>query len=499
MKRSGGALLSSILIDRQSKKKINTQIYMGIRQIILTGGLTAGERLPASRTLAKELNVSRTTIINALDRLISEGVLEARSGAGTFVSEVMSMGRPTLQKTTALQEEAASSEPPKISDMMETALPHLASREELPRKPHAFITGLPALDDFPMAQWARLSSKHWRGNRSEIMGYGKPYGLNQLRQAISTHVNASRGIQCEAEQIFITGGAQHAFQLIGNMLLNSGDKVWIENPGAIGARNSLIANGAKLVPVEVDEKGISVEDGMHQAPDFRLAFVTPSHQQPLSVIMGLRRRFALLKAAEKADAWIIEDDYDSEFHFEGQPLPTLKSVDTAGRVIYVGTFSKTLFPSLRTGFIISPPRLVPVFQQGFNTFQAGVPTNSQATIAEFMDEGFFATHIRRMRGIYAARYQALIYSADEFLSDILDVQPTQSGLHTVGYLKSGLNENDVTLVLAREGITVRPLDAYCLKPIRKKGLVLGFGAVTPAVIKSRVKAIAGIVGPLISK
>ncbi len=492
MKHSGGALLTSIQIDQNSARNISTQIYMGIRDIILTGGVVAGERLPASRTLAKELGVSRTTVINSLDRLMSEGLLEARSGAGTFVSDVMNSERPAPSTPAASVSNVGTFATPLLSHSLKQALPNLALRTSLPSEASSFVTGLPDLATFPMAQWARLMSKHWRGDRGEVMGYGHPFGQEELRRAIASHVNASRGIQCDPSQIFITAGAQQAFHLISSMLLNSGDKVWIENPGAIGARNSFISCGADLVPVEVDNQGISVADGLAKAPDFRLAFVTPSHQQPLSVVMSLRRRFALLKAVDQANAWVVEDDYDSEFYFGGQPLPTLKSVDTIGRVIYVGTFSKTLFPSLRIGFILSPPGLVEYFEKLSASSLQGIPTSLQMTVADFMNEGHFATHVRRMRGIYAERYEALMEASTKHLSGLLDVQETQSGLHTVGYLDSRADEAEITKALLRKGITANGIGRHCIAPIKKKGLALGFGTVRPEAIHSCVRTLATV-------
>lgn len=488
MKYSGGALLSSIIIDKYSNKKISTQIYMGLRAIILSEGLKAGERLPASRTLAKDLAVSRTTIVNAVERLISEGLLEARRGAGTYVSRVMREERPSPARP--VQKGAhCNSVPVKLSNAMARALPDLIARKRLARRPHPFITGLPALDEFPMAQWAKLCAKNLRAKQGELMDW-HPCGLGRLRRAISSHINASRGIQCGAEQIFITGGAQHAFQLIGNMLLNAGDKVWLENPGAIGARNSFIAAGAEIVAVGVDTQGIVVEAGLAKAPAFKIAFVTPSHQQPLGVVMDLERRFALLKAAEDAEAWVVEDDYDSEFHYQGHPLPTLKSVDTTDRVIYVGTFSKSLFPSLRIGFIISPLRLVDAFAQSFNAFQPGIPTHTQAIIADFMDEGYFATHIRRMRNIYSERYRALLEYSDRRLSRHFDIQPTKSGLHTVGYFKHEVDEIRLSCALREKGVSAVPVNRYCISKIAKKGFTLGFGSVSAREIKKGVEIMA---------
>lgn len=262
-----------------------------------------------------------------------------------------------------------------------------------------------------MAQWARLMAKHWRADRTEVMGYGEPSGHAGLRRAIAGHLRSNRGIPCEADEIFIVGGAQQAFHLVGSVLLDPGDRVWFENPGAIGARNSLLACGADLVPVPVDREGLRVDDGLALARDFRLAFVTPSHQQPLGHIMSLERRFALLSAAEQAGAWIVEDDYDGEFFFGRRPLPTLKSVDRTGLVIYVGTFSKSLFPSLRLGFMLVPGDLVETFRRVAAAFVPGVPSSIQAAVAEFIDEGHFATHIRRMRRIYQERHGALCEAA----------------------------------------------------------------------------------------
>ena len=256
-------------------------------------------------------------------------------------------------------------------------------------------------------------------------------------------------------------------------------------PAPLAPRNSFIAGGAEVIPVGVDRQGIIVEQGLQKAPAFKIAFVTPSHQQPLGVVMALERRFALLKAAEDAEALIVEDDYDSEFHYDGHPLPTLKSVDTTDRVIYVGTFSKSLFPSLRIGFIISPLRLIKAFEQIFNAFQPGIPTHAQAVVADFMDEGYFATHIRRMRNIYSARYQALVEYSDRYLSNHFDIQLTKSGLHTVGYFRHEVDEIRLSHVLRERGVTVLPLSRYCIKKIDKKGFTLGFGAVPAQEIKKR--------------
>lgn len=483
MKTNAGALLSSLRIDRGSDRKIGIQLYMGLKEILLSGGASPGERLPATRTLAKEIGVSRTTVIDAIDRLTAEGLLEARVGAGTFVSRALSGRRVAAPAAPAISATAVA---PRLSHAATHAQRLFAPRSWLPHKSQAFITALPALDLFPMAHWARLSARHWRAGREAVMGYGHPSGFQGLRQAVATHLNGARGIKCDPEQVIIVSGAQQAFFLIGALLLNPGDHVWFENPGAIGARNAFVASGARIVPVEVDGEGLSVADGLRKAPHFRIAFATPSHQQPLGHVMSLTRRLALLRAADDADALIVEDDYDGEFYYGGQPQPPLKSIDTQDRVIYVGTFSKSLFPSLRLGFILVPGGLVDTFAEVSASWLSGVPTATQAIVTDFMNEGLFATHIRLMRRAYKARHDALIEAAAD-LSDRIAVQPASSGFHTVGFLADGADEDAIVAGAREKGIIVAPLSRYCMTPIARKGLVLGFGGVTPEEIRRGVR------------
>ncbi|GGA09599.1 MocR-like pyridoxine biosynthesis transcription factor PdxR [Neptunicoccus cionae] len=488
MKQQAGALLSSIRIERGSDRKISVQLYMGLREIILTGGLEAGKRLPASRTLAKEIGVSRTTVIDAIDRLVSEGMLVSRVGAGTYVSDVLAPPQTNAQQRDAPKDEQAE---PQLSHRFTVALDSFAPRQRLPHKSQAFITALPALEAFPMTHWARISARHLRGNRDEMMGYGPPQGLDRLRRSIASHLNAARGIRCRPEQIFITSGAQQAFSVIGRVLLNNGDKVWYENPGAIGAGNALVANGARLVPVPVDGDGLDVEQGLQLAPDFRLAFVTPSHQQPLGHVMSLPRRLALLEAAKAANAMIVEDDYDGEFHFSDRVQPALKSIDTQDRVIYVGTFSKTLFPSVRLGFILSPGSLVPVFDQVFTSWISGPSTATQAIVSDFMDEGQFATHIRMMRRLYKARYDVLIEAANSLPSSIR-VQQTRSGFHTTAYLDPCVDAGALVEQAKGRNVITAPLARYCLAPVEQNALVLGFGSAKPDGIQAGLKILSGL-------
>ncbi|MBN8892835.1 MAG: GntR family transcriptional regulator [Rhodospirillales bacterium 70-18] len=497
VKRAGGALLLAISLDHASPRPISTQLYVALRELMLSGRIAAKARLPASRALARDLGVSRTTVIEAFERLAAEGLVESRVGAGTFVSEVLDAERP--RQPSAQGTSPPARQPPRLSRAMDWAVSRFSDRPRLPHSPRAFVTGLPAFDSFPMAQWARLAAKHWRGGREDVMGYGAPCGYAPLREAIAAHLRANRGIACTGEQIFIVGGAQQAFNLVGTVLLNPGDQVWFENPGAIGARNSLLACGAELVPVPVDRDGLQVEEGLRRAPRFRLVFVTPSHHQPLGHILSLERRFALLRSAEQAGAWIVEDDYDGEFCFGRRPVATLKSIDRTGLVIYVGTFSKSLFPALRLGFMLVPPSLVETMGRVSAAFVQGVPSSVQATVAEFIEEGHFATHIRRMRRIYEERHDALCDAAARELGGLLAVARAESGLHTIGYLPAHVSEVAAARAAEARGVIVSPLARFCIAPVAANGLVLGFGGIPPAEIRAGMaelgQALHGLLKP----
>ncbi|NVK32880.1 MAG: PLP-dependent aminotransferase family protein [Rhodobacteraceae bacterium] len=483
MKHAAGLLLSAIKLDRESKKSVSVQLYLGLRAIILSGGLRPGERLPATRTLAQEIGVSRTTVIDAIDRLVSEGMLVSKVGSGTFVSGTLESQQLRVQEAPSKPVEY---EKPRLSYTINHAEKAFAPRAWLPHRARAFVTALPALDAFPLAHWARISSRQMRSDRGEVMGYGQPKGYQPLRRAIAMHLSALKGVNCDPEQIFITSGAQHAFSLIAKLLLNPGDRVWMENPGASGARNAFLSEGAELMPISIDDEGLVVKEGLRKAPHFRLAFVTPSHQQPLGHVMSLSRRFELLKAAEEAQAFIVEDDYDGEFYFGNAPQPALLSIDASKRVFYVGTFSKSLFPSLRLGFVVVPDHVVDAFDRTFMSWVSGPPTATQAIVADFMDEGHFATHIRMMRRMYKARYEALM-EVSKKLEGAVDVRETSGGFHTTAYLAPGIDDAEVIAQAAEKEITLTSLARYCLEPLADKGLVLGFGCASPDDIRNGIE------------
>ncbi|MBR0554496.1 PLP-dependent aminotransferase family protein [Ciceribacter sp. L1K23] len=488
VKYAGGALIPPIRIDRDDESSVTAQLASGLRELILSGRLAAGERLPSSRTLAKDQGVSRTTAVTVYEQLMAEELIYSRVGAGAYVSETLDQERP--QKAEPVQEPADTT-PPRLARLSLEASEQYFPRLSHPPVPRPFVTGMPANDEFPMALWARLSAQYWRQSRHLVLGYPDPVGLYELRKAICNHLKANRGVACEPDDVFIFNGAQDAFNRIGQMLLNPGDKVWFENPGPIGARNSLVSSGASLVPVPVDDQGIDVAAGLKTCPEFRMAFVTPARQHPLGVTMSLGRRLELLSAAGRCGAWIVEDDYDGEFYYSGHPAPTLKSVDTAGRVIYVGTFSKVMFAALRLGYIVAPPELAKMFRRVAGATMQGAPSSLQAIMANFMEQGHFNAHLRRMRRIYAERQAALITSAEEHLGGLLDVQPTTTGFQTVGRFLSEIDEDAVAAKALERGIIVSPLSRFSLAPAQK-GLILGFSAVSPRATVSAVQDLADL-------
>lgn len=488
VKRAEGVLLESITIDRAAHQPLGLQIGAGLRALIFGGALKPGQRLPATRTLAREFGVARATVVETFERLVAEGLLVTRVGDGTYVGEVLAADRPA----PAAPPRVAAIAQARLAQAMADATSRFGAR--LAHEPRPFTTALPAFDAFPASQWSGIVSRHWRRPRHAALGYPDPQGYEPLRRAIATHLQVNRGITCAWQQIFITAGAQQAFQVIAATLIDAGDKVWFENPGAIGARNSFVMHGADLVAVPVDEQGLVVQRGLELAPEFRLVFTTPSHQQPLGSKLSLDRRRALLDAAEAAGAWIIEDDWDGELCFAGRPLPTLRGTDVSGRVIYVGSFSKTLFPSLRLGFLLAPPALAGHLRISVEACSPGVPTALQAGAASFISDGHFDTHVRRMRRLYAERYQRLAAAAATWLAPWLDLVPTNTGMHTIARLKPGLDADAISAAAAQRGVTAAPLSRFCLAPVAGQGavLVLGFSGFTPGQIDSAARLLAEV-------
>ena len=489
VKGVAGTLFGAINLNRGSASYLHSQLYKSLRDLILDGVLQSEQRLPSSRVLADELGISRTTVLTVYDRLNSEGLLYSKTGAGSFVSGILKQRQLTLDRAVT-EENASVDNLPPLSRAFRSTYKRLPIRAEI-SNPQAFSTAIPAIDVFPMALWSRLVSRYSR--RLDLVRYISSKGYPPLLNAIAAHLRTERGLECHPEQIFVTSGAQQALFFLGEILLDPGDRVWFENPGSRVARYGFSARGAKLIPVPVDDEGLVVKQAVAAAADFKLVSVTPSHQQPRGSIMSLSRRLELLNAADKANAWIIEDDFDGEFFYANKPLPTLFSIARNRRVIYVGTFSKSMFPSLRLGYFVVPDSLVEKLNQSIGNYLPAVPLLIQAAAAEFIDKGHFATHIRKAKKVYLERYEALSGSIHRYLDEYLELIPTETGFHALALLKKDFDERQVADAAMRAGILVRPLSNYCIEPIADvKGIALGYGCVTPAQIEASVHELAQV-------
>lgn len=378
--------------------------------------------------------------------------------------------------------------------MQWAATPSSFSEDE--GKARAFQPGLPSIDDFPFDVWSRMISKRWRYPSSELACYGSSAGYRPLRDAIASYAQLARGVRCEPEQVIIVAGSQQGLDMVVRVLLDPGDPAWIEDPCYRGACGALVGAGTRLVPVPVDEQGLDVAAGESVCADARVAYVTPSHQYPLGVTMSLARRLALLDWATRSGAWIIEDDYDSEYQYTGRPLAALQGLDKEDRVIYVGTFSKVLFPSLRLGYLIVPGNLVDTFSAAHAHTSYFCPLIEQVVLTDFITEGHFSRHIRRMRRLYEERQAVLVQSAESDLGGLLEVSPARAGMHLIGWLPDTVNDQDVSRRAARGGIDVRPLSFYCIEAKHRPGLLLGYTGIPEAEIRLGVRRLADILRTL---
>ena len=503
-KRASEIHLVTVHLDAQSPTPMYCQLYDGIRAAILAGHFQAGARLPATRALAKEFNISRNTVVEAFQRLFAEGYLEGKIGSGTYVSKALP--DDLLRARSVVETLGAEPRTPRVSTSPNgigpsralsqrgqiTAAMRTSVSDDNVYQVRPFVTGLPALDAFPIDTWMRVSNRCWRYLSLRELGYADPAGYMPLRRAVAARLRETRAVQCDAEQVIIVSGTQQAINLCAQLLLNPGDAVWLEDPTYLGARAALSNSGARLVPVSVDQEGLVVSEGIALEPNARMAFVSPSYQVPMCVTMSLSRRLALLDWAARTGAWVIEDDYDSEFRYAGRPLASLQSLDTAKRVIYIGTFSKSLLPALRLGYLVAPPDLVDAFIAARAIADRHAHTLEQAIVADFIAEGHFAQHLRRMRTLYQERQQMLVSAAQRDLAGLLDVEGKDAGLNLVGWLPPGVNDKDVSQAIAEHNISAPAISAYALKPQKRGGLVLGYAALTAREIRKGIKDLAPI-------
>jgi GntR family transcriptional regulator/MocR family aminotransferase len=456
------------------------RLYACLRAAILSGKIEEGTRLLSSRALADELRMARNSVLYAYERLTAEGFLIG-TRQGTIVAAV------GVQRTPL----AATGDAPVLSRRVANMMRQDAGMDD----PLPFMPGTPALDEFPLAQWRRCMERAWRGIGPAQLGYMPVEGDMALRRAIAEYLRISRGVRCEAQQVFITGGTQSSLDLCARTLADAGDTAWMENPGYDGARNAFLAANLRLVPIGVDASGLAprLEDWRDTPP--KLIYITPSHQYPLGAVMSLERRLTLLAQASSTGAWIIEDDYDSEFRHHSAPLSAVQGLAEDAPVVYLGTFSKVMFPALRIGFMVVPPALAPLLRHAANRLMLRGRVAEQLALADFIEAGHFTRHLRRMRRLYVERRAALHEALEKNLSGALTVSGGAGGMHLSARLDLPIADTEVSRVARTRGLVLRPLSRFCLPGTEAhyNGLVLGYGSVSA----SRMDGLAKLIGEVL--
>lgn len=495
LKRVSASFLPPIALDFSGKIPMYRQLYEWFRGTILAGQLRPGQRVPSTRNLAAELNVSRIPVSSAYEQLQAEGYLETFVGSGTCV-------------VRSIPDDALKAAPGKIRNtsrqVSKRQAPRTVSRrvalmrvpaETWSTKLVAFRVSLPALERFPSGIWSKLVNRHSRRPTRQLMAYGDAMGYMPLREAIAEYLGAVRAVRCEASQILVSTGSQLGLQLAAQVLLDPNDRVWIEEPGYPGARHALMSVGAQLVAVPVDSEGLNVAEGIRRARNAHAVYITPSHQYPLGVTMTATRRMQLLNWAARNGAWIIEDDYDSEYRLGGRPIPSLQGLDASARVIYVGTFSKVMFPALRLGYVVVPKDLAEAFSTARDATDQFSSTLYQAVMTDFIREGHFGRHIRRMRVLYMERRAALVEAIHGQMGDSLEVIGAEAGMHLVALLPTGVSDVAVSKKAAEMGISAMPLSSCCLKPPARGGLILGYGGTDAQQIHDGIRKLRICIRP----
>ena len=441
--------LPPLSMDR-SAGALSRQLYDGLRDAILAGQFRAGTRLPSTRALAASLGVSRNTVHTAFEQLILEGLLEGKQGAGTFVAEVpcrIPFGPGAIETDQPPGRRTLSQQGHAIQDLAK----RWPQKVQLPGeyRGRAFGMGAP-VDLFPNRVWRSLLVQCW-----DTLATARELGRSEyepLKEAIAEHLGITRGVRCTPDQVVVVSGSQQGIALAASVLLDPDDPVWVEDPGYFGAHTAFVGWGARVVPIAVDDQGLSVELGRRRAQQAKLVHVTPTHQFPLGKTMPLRRRADLLAWARAADAWILEEDYDSEFRYAGAPLAALQGIDPAQRVLYLGSFSKSMFSGLRLAYLVVPKDLASAFRAVRQAAGGPPPVLEQAVVARFLTEGHFQRHVRRMRRVYSQRQHRLVQAVGEELDGLLHVDPDETGMHLVGWLRNGMTAEDVCRRAAGEGL-----------------------------------------------
>lgn len=484
----------AVLLDTHSPVPLYKQLYERLRRGILSGQLERGMRLPSTRLLASELGISRTTVVLAYDQLVLEGYLQSHVGQGTSVA--LDLPVPLLLDQPEQPEDAQQPSILRVASRVHELQEALSAVhfEGSPRG--TYRGGEPAVEQFPYEVWARLIARRARQSLREVAHYQSPAGYFPLREAIATHISMTRGVRCTPEQVILTAGSQGAIDLATRTLLNPGEAVWLENPGYFGARGAMLAAGAHLIPIPVNEQGLDVEYGKQRGPHARLIWTTPSHQFPTGVTMSLARRMNLLEWASHTDAWILEDDYDSEYRWSGRPLEALQGLDDAGNVLYIGTFSKVLFPALRLGYLVAPTRLLDSLLTTRYFLDLHLPMLEQMALCDFLREGHYARYLRQMLPYYKQRRDLLHTALHAHLRGLLDVHVPEAGLRLVGWLPPDKDDRRAADLAATVGVEVAPLSRYSLSPLPRGGLLLSFANSNQQELLLGVKRLAAVLTQL---
>lgn len=486
------AITPIITVDRKSRVPLHRQIYDGYRDAIVRGTLRPGQRVPSTRGLAAELGVSRIPVLGAYAQLMAEGYFQSRTGAGTTISlslpdqRVVAIPRAISASTNSSREHSRKvAKHPSLPDSLE----HPPWR----RGWGAFGVGQVDLDEFPFREWNRLVARHTRNGSAKSLDYGHALGLKELREAIAFYLRTARGVTCESQQIMIVSGSQQALDIAARVLLRAGDRVWVEEPGYRYARYVFALNGCRVFPVPVDQEGLNVAIGRKQCPKARAAMVTPSHQYPLGVTMSASRRLQLLDWAARSGSWILEDDYDSDYRYEDMPISSLQGLDSNSRVVYIGTFSKVLFPSLRLGFLVIPRDLVDRFLMVRLAMDIGPPVFFQGVLADFIQEGHFSRHIRRMRLLYRERRNALVESIEKEFGAAARVTGEQAGMHLC-VVMNGISDREVVSLAAKTNLWLAPLSSSYSGRASQQGFILGLGSTPASEMANAVRKLRSVVG-----
>ena len=492
MRKAQPGFLPIISVERGSAHPLHRQIYDGFRAAILRGDLRPMQRIPSSRELATQLRVSRFPVLNAYAQLHAEGYFESRAGSGTFVSSSLPEQRMSVAQPAGHLVRTPSG--PRLVARRSALYPSFRNPAVL-RGWGSFGVHQPALDEFPFQIWSSLIGRHSRNPSANAIHHINPLGLERFREAISIYLRTARGVQCEPDQVMVVSGSQQALDITARVLFDPGHAVWVEEPGYSLERIVLTAAGCRLIPVPVDNDGLDVSAGIRKCRKARAAFVTPSHQYPLGSTMSAARRIQLLNWAQNSGAWIIEDDYDSEYRYGSLPIASLHGLDVNARVIYIGTFSKVLFPSLRIGYIVMPSDLVERFTAVRHAMDIFPPYLFQEVLADFITAGHFTRHIRKMRQIYEARRTALIDSLhNEFPAGSgLEIHGTEAGMHLAVTLPEHLNDREISTRAAQERLWLWPLSPSYMGEKPRPGFVLGFGSTAPDKIPQAVRKMRSFV------